>query len=274
MTSSPAKPCAACAAPASTPERRLRRGGRIVRCTRCGHLELRDFTVRPDADEFGDVDRGAYRRAMSPERRSSASAIVLEVADSAGLQSYGIDPSLSAVEDARRRGLRVRHGHFPDEDWDRRDWGVITYMDVLEHIVDLDSIMRETVARVRRGGFLAVQVPVSTGIVYRTAALLDRASGGRMDGPFRRMLQTEFPYPHVHYFRRSSLEALFARFGLRTVRVSRGPIATGNFAARVAFRDRIRFPDRVQAAGLRVLAAAGHAGGRDDLLRLIARREA
>jgi SAM-dependent methyltransferase len=287
--------CAACAAASLVHTRALRRGGELLRCGRCGHRQLGDWDARPEADEFAGVDPEAYERAMSAERCSSARALVdellgvgakgplldvgcsfgwlIEVASEAGFQAFGVDPSESAVQAARSRGLQVRHGHFPEEDWERGDWGVVTYMDVLEHIADVDSAVSETVRRLRPGGLLAVQVPVSTGAVFRTADEIDRWSGGRVDGPLRRMLQMEFPYPHVHYFSPRSLQALLERFGLRPLRVSYGPIATGNFADRVSFRNSVTAGQRVEALGLRVLVAVGRVTGREDLLRVVARRE-
>src|SRR5262249_10166123 len=142
---------------------------------------------------------------------------LLEVAGDAGFEAYGIDPSESAVEVARSRGLRVKHGHFPEEDWNRQDWAVITYMDVIEHIDDLERMLSQTVRRLRPSGYLGIQVPVSTGAVFRAANLLERASLGRIDWPLRRLLQLDFPYPHLHYFNRGSLEHLLSRYGLETV---------------------------------------------------------
>jgi SAM-dependent methyltransferase len=233
---------------------------------------------------------------MESERRGSAEGIVsalarlgatgplldvgcsfgwlLEVAERAGLEAYGVDASESAAVSARSRGLKVRCGHFPEEDWGRRDWAVITYMDVLEHISDLESAMTETVARLRPGGFLGIQVPVSSGAVFLVADALDRISLGRVDGPLRRMMQIEFPYPHLHYFSRGSLEQLLRRFGLETVAFSCDPIATANLVDRVSWHKNASAAERVEAAGLKLLLAAGKATGRNDLLRLIARRPA
>ncbi len=197
---------------------------------------------------------------------------LLEVAERARLEAYGVDPSESAVAAARARGLRVRRGHFPEEDWGRRDWAVITYMDVLEHIPDLDFALARTVERLRPGGFLGIQVPVSTGAVFRAAAVLEHASLGRIDQPLRRLLQIEFPYPHVHYFNRRSLEELLRRFGMEPVSFRFDPIATGNLVDRVSWRQKASLIERLEAAGLRLLLAAGQAAGRNDLLRMIARR--
>jgi SAM-dependent methyltransferase len=231
---------------------------------------------------------------MEGERRGSAEALIgdlvrlkaggplldvgcsfgwlLEMAERAGLEAYGVDPSESAVAAAHARGLRVRRGHFPEEDWGRRDWAVITYMDVLEHIRDLDFALARTVERLRPGGFLGIQVPVSTGAVFRAAAVLEHASLGRIDQPLRRLLQIEFPYPHLHYFNRGSLEELLRRFGMEVIAIRFHPIAAGNLVDRVSWRKKASPVERAEAACLKLLLTAGRLTGRNDLLRLIARR--
>ncbi|MFN2386933.1 MAG: class I SAM-dependent methyltransferase [Thermoanaerobaculia bacterium] len=250
--------------------------------------------MRPDADEYAGVDPEAYRRSMWPERESAAIALVgdllragasgplldvgcsfgwlLRVASRAGFDAHGIDPSESAVAAARAAGLSVRGGLFPHEDFGRRDWGVITFMDVIEHLPELDATLAAAVSRLRPGGLLAVQVPVSTGAVFAAARTVEAMTGGAVDGPLRRMLQTDFPYPHLHYFSRRSLETLLGRLGLTTVLASEGPIATGHMVDRVSWRARPTLGHRLQAAGLWLAVAGGRAVGRNDLLRLVARR--
>jgi len=288
--------CPACRSLSVRVLRVLRRDGQLAECTQCGHLLLLGCPPQTRHDVYEGVDEDSYVRSMESERRGSAEGIVsalarlgatgplldvgcsfgwlLEVAERAGLEAYGVDASESAAASSRSRGLKVRCGHFPEEDWGRRDWAVITYMDVLEHISDIESAMAETVARLRPGGFLGIQVPVSSGAVFLAADALDRISLGRVDGPLRRMLQIEFPYPHLHYFSRGSLEQLLRRFGLETVAVSCDPIATANLVDRVSWRKNASVAERVEATGLKLLLAAGKATGRNDLLRLIARRTA
>lgn len=225
---------------------------------------------------------GAARSLMSDLKAAGAAGPLLDVgcsygwmleaASEAGFEAYGVEPSPSAVESARARGLQVRRGHFPEEDWGRRDWGVISYLDVLEHIEDVDGALEETARRLRPGGFLALQLPVSTGAVYRFASSLEGLTLGLADGPLRRMLQLAYPYPHVHYFCRSSVEALLARFGFETVRASFEPIATGNLEDRVSWSPTVTPSQRIQALGLGVVLRLGRLTGRNDILRIVSRR--
>ena len=196
---------------------------------------------------------------------------LLQEAAAAGIEAYGIDPSATAVESATAAGLAVRQGFFPEEDWGKQDWGVIAFMDVLEHIPDLDAVLKAAVRRLRPGGAIAIQVPVSTGAVFQTASFLERITGGTLAEPLGRMLQLGFPYPHVHYFCRRSLEALLSRFGFGRLTAVDAPIATGNFADRVSWSRKISPAQRLEAAGLAAVVAFGRMIGRSDLLRVVAR---
>jgi SAM-dependent methyltransferase len=254
---------------------------------------LDGYRIRSGEDEFAGVDPESYRRSMWPERSCAARRMVADLlqakipgplldvgcsfgwlvqeAASAGIEAYGVDPSATAVNSATAAGLAVRRGFFPDEDWGRQDWGVIAFMDVLEHIPDLDSVLEAATRRLRPDGFIAIQVPVSTGAVFQIALILERISGGALAEPLYRMLQLEFPYPHVHYFRRRSLDALLSRFGFRSLIAAQAPIATGNFADRVSWSRKISLGQRLEAAGLAAVVAAGRAIHRSDLLRVVAR---
>jgi len=288
-------PCGACGFGVLQTLRGLRGGERLLLCGSCEHLQLDGYRIRSGEDEFAGVDPESYRRSMWPERSDAARRMVAELVEAqipgplldvgcsfgwllreaaaAGIAAYGVDPSPTAVEAARAAGLAVKRGFFPEEDWGRRDWGVIAFMDVLEHIPELEQVLEAVRRRLRPGGVLAIQVPVSTGAVFRTALALERISGGTVTEPLDRMLQLGFPYPHVHYFCRRSLEALLSRFGFRTLVATGSPIATGNFADRVSWSGTVSLSQRLQAAGLAALVAAGRLIHRSDLLRMVARLE-
>lgn len=288
-------PCGACGSGVLQAFRVLRGGARLLRCRTCKHIQLDGCEIRPGEDEFAGVDPESYRRSMWPERSAAARRMVADLAlakisgplldvgcsfgwlvreaAAAGIEAYGVDPSPTAVEAGTAAGLAVRGGFFPEEDWGRRDWGVIAFMDVLEHIPDLDHVLEAVKRHLSPGGVLAIQVPVSTGVVFRTALTLERISGGAVAEPLDRMLQLDFPYPHIHYFCRRSLEALLSRLGFRTLVATESPIATGNFADRVSWSGKISPWQRLQAAGLAALVATGRLIHRSDLLRVIARLE-
>lgn len=78
-----------------------------------------------------------------------------------GALCYGFDPAPEAVEYASRRGLNVRRAGmetmnvFPGEKFD-----VVTLMNVLEHLSDPVSVMKEIRSSVLNpGGILVIEVP-------------------------------------------------------------------------------------------------------------------
>jgi SAM-dependent methyltransferase len=256
--SAPHHRCAACGAATSRVVRRLGSGGELLRCSFCGHLQLGTLPPGDHGDEFASIDLATYQRAMAADRQVAARALIsaferlgvrgtwldvgcsfgwlVEEAGNAGFEAFGVDPSGQAVDSALSRGLRVRRGAFPDEDFDGASFDVITMMDVLEHFDDPSAAMRAVTDRLRRSGWVAIQVPVSTGIVFRTARLLEVLTAGSFSEPLRRMMQLDFAYPHVHYFNQRSLVTLLARHGFEVVDVAHQPIATGDFLERVSYQ--------------------------------------
>src|SRR5207249_2537480 len=61
---------------------------------------------------------------------------------------------------------------------------------------------------------VAIKVPVSDGLLYRTASVLARA---RVSGPLDQLYQVGTFPPHYSYFSRRSLAEFLARHGLRQV---------------------------------------------------------
>jgi 2-polyprenyl-3-methyl-5-hydroxy-6-metoxy-1,4-benzoquinol methylase len=76
-----------------------------------------------------------------------------------GWETYGIDPSGSAVAAAARRGARVHQGTLRDQPWERRSFQLITFEHALEHIPDPIEALRYARALLAPGGRLVVAVP-------------------------------------------------------------------------------------------------------------------
>ena len=68
--------------------------------------------------------------------------------------------------------------------------------------------------RLREGGLLVLNLPSSSGAVFRAATLLDRIG---LHGPLDRLWQRGFPSPHLSYFDPDGLASLAARHGFREV---------------------------------------------------------
>lgn len=117
-----------------------------------------------------------------------------------GFETYGTESNPVRVAECRSRGLRVFPSdidgfktveHFAPFDF-------IYSSHVLEHVIDVDSHIRQVAAMLRQGGFVYVETPDLSGesLVYQTHTVF-----------------------HVHTFSLASMLRLLAKHGLEAVRV-------------------------------------------------------
>lgn len=170
-----------------------------------------------------------------------------------GMPGVGIEPDPAIAEAARREGLDVRTGYFPEalEPLERSgSFDVIAFNDVLEHISDLPGTLAACRKLLAPDGRLVVSAPSSEGALYRAAVALRRL--GRRS-PLSRLWQEGFPSPHLSYFSPESLDRLMARHGL-SLRARRRlrTISCRGLADRVGFdsRNRSRLTIALLAAAL------------------------
>lgn len=138
----------------------------------------------------------------------------VELARGRGLQAEGIEPDEHVCELARRRGVPLRPGFFPQALQDGERFDAIVFNDVFEHIPDAAGILRACHERLAENGVLVINLPSSRGVFYRTSQLLQRLGAG---GSFDRMWQKGLPSPHVHYFDAANLARLGGRHRFEAV---------------------------------------------------------
>lgn len=138
----------------------------------------------------------------------------LDAARGRGYQVSGIEPDRVVAADAVRRGHAVAHGLFPDALPAGTQLDVIVFNDVFEHLPDPRTAMRAVHDALRPQGLVAINLPSSRGVFYRTAEAL-RCVGWR--APHDRMWQVGFPSPHLSYFHPDALARLAADCGLEEV---------------------------------------------------------
>ena len=71
----------------------------------------------------------------------------------------GIESDPRAVEVARRTGLDVRQGLFPNPDLDSARFDAVTLNHVLEHLADPIAALREAFRVLKPGGLLSITTP-------------------------------------------------------------------------------------------------------------------
>ncbi|MDA5193136.1 class I SAM-dependent methyltransferase [Govanella unica] len=140
----------------------------------------------------------------------SAEGWFLKAATEAGFDARGIEPSPGGAQ-----AQPIDKGFFPQDLSDPGPYDIVVFNDVYEHFDDPVQTIRDVEALLAPGGRVVINLPMSSGILYRIAGLLDAVG---LHGPLDRLWQRGLPSPHMTYFNRRNLTALVTRHtGLRFV---------------------------------------------------------
>ena len=226
-------------------------------CEDCG-LEVATFNVHIDHRQKGeDIDEDEREIALRPIREANFDKLLdwvlarrayttqldvkprlLDVGCAHGwflekaspyFEVFGIEPDAEVASRTIARGFSVRRGYFPDVLNDDEMFDVIVFNDVLEHIPNVVSDLRECKKHLREGGIVLVNAPDRRGFLYRIACTLSRFGVG---GGFDRLWQKGLPSPHLYYFDTKSLSVAADKAGLNIVDSLKLPslIARGLYA--------------------------------------------
>jgi len=133
-----------------------------------------------------------------------ATGSFLEVADAEGWEVYGLERSPYASRVARRKfGDRIYEGILEDAHYADETFDFITLSDLLEHIRDLQSFMREVFRILKSSGFLMIETP-------NVASLSCRLMGGRW---------VHYKAEHLYYFSPDTLRELLVRHDFTPLRI-------------------------------------------------------
>jgi SAM-dependent methyltransferase len=207
--------------------------GDIVRCERCGHMQV-DPMPAPEtlAEEYARAASDAYigeeagqrvtaRQALDRiERYTARSPRLLDVgcwvgfllaeARQRGWQATGIEPSVFASGYARERlGLEVLTADLSSAPLEGRVFDAVAMADVIEHLRAPDeelAIVRELLAP---GGLVWLAIP---------------DAGSRVARVLGRRWWSVLP-THVQYFTRDSIAVLLERCGFEVLDVATAPKA-------------------------------------------------
>ena len=134
------------------------------------------------------------------------SGLFMELAKERGYSMLGMEPSSGAYEIAKQKSLNVIQGMFPEDLPERLRFDFIIFNDVFEHLPDAYSALRCCADHLKPGGVICINVPVSSGPIYRVAhALIKIKVAGDI---YRRLWQIGTPSPHKYYFSRKSMKGL------------------------------------------------------------------
>jgi SAM-dependent methyltransferase len=135
----------------------------------------------------------------------AATGFFLELARQRGWQVHGIEPSDAAAERARAKNLDVRTGVLREGIFAPASFEAITMWDVIEHVTDPQSAIRDAAALLKPGGVLAVNTPDS-------GCLLAKLLGSRW--------HLVVPPEHLNLFHRRSLISLLTCNGFEILAVA------------------------------------------------------
>lgn len=207
--------------------------GRILRCSKCRSC-FRSF--RPDADQLGQLYRGAddlvyegefqnRSRTATRHRRiieqhhpqpgtivdvGCASGMFLRLMADHGWTVYGIEPATAQCEKARSilpKSANIQHSTLEKATLPT-NVDVVTLWDVLEHVPNPSEFLQLCSSVLRPSGYLALNVP-------RIDSLPAQLMGSRWP-----LLLAE----HLNYFSLTGLRILGKQAGLELVATGRRPV--------------------------------------------------
>ncbi len=105
-----------------------------------------------------------------------ATGQVLQVAREYGWQAAGVEISAWAAENARKKGFEIYTGTLEGARYAECSMDVVTMFDVIEHIPDPRTTLREIHRILRPGGALVLQTPNADGfgarVLYRSRSMI------------------------------------------------------------------------------------------------------
>ena len=192
---------------------------KIIQCCHCG---LRRTYPVPSQDYDEDYHQ-KYRgqgihphhllllgevRKIKPEGKlldiGCSIGLLLDKAREWGYETYGCDVSVTASQYAREKGHDIITGTVEEAAFPESNFDVIYMNQVLEHVLDLESLFRDLRKIIKDAGILAISVPDS-------GSLLVRYFGDKWIG-------YQFQ-EHVWQFTGKSLSMVLRKHGFKPIKV-------------------------------------------------------
>lgn len=130
--------------------------------------------------------------------------VMVELAQQAGWDAWGVEPSTWAAKQAQERGLHVINGTLADANLEPGYFDVVTMWDVIEHLTDPAAEVRQVSRVLKKGGVFAIHT-------------ID------IESWFARLMGKRWPWlmeMHLYYFSPRTLGKMLNQMGFEVVRSS------------------------------------------------------
>jgi 2-polyprenyl-3-methyl-5-hydroxy-6-metoxy-1,4-benzoquinol methylase len=236
---------------------------RVVRCARCRLVradplpspeqklatETKDYATDEACPEVQDmfanyhrdfvedpIIRRMRRHLAELEETLGKAGVVLDVGVGTGIflhlaRERGWEPmgvelcEERATEAAEEFELPIAVGAFEDQRFDGRRFDAVTMLDVLEHVPDPMTMLRQAHAVLRPGGAVFVAVPNEASLLTVLVGAYARAGGPRA----AKLLGRLYVPVHLHYFTPKTLTGVLEKAGFRVVHVRDEPVYLGRY---------------------------------------------
>jgi 2-polyprenyl-3-methyl-5-hydroxy-6-metoxy-1,4-benzoquinol methylase len=224
--------CPSCGNETSFSFRFEKKGRRFWRCCECKLEKQHPLPTEQDLKDYYEdsYDVGMYRdfaaanemkvltaRQRIKELKKSvsldgkwldvgcANGVFVKEAIALGIDAEGVELSENAVAEGKDQGIPISAGTIADLDGDVK-YDCITAFDVLEHVIDPESFMRDITNRLKPGGHVVLTVP-------NCSSLPAKLMGSRW--------YFYIPEEHLHYFDPDKIESFASRMGTEHVSTRR-----------------------------------------------------
>jgi 2-polyprenyl-3-methyl-5-hydroxy-6-metoxy-1,4-benzoquinol methylase len=149
-----------------------------------------------------------------------------------GMVPIGIDVAARAVAAARQEGIEAYQGLLDEAPAQLTGLPLITAIDVIEHVPDPGTFLKQIRSRLAPDGILYLETPNIRSAVYALGRALSHVIASSRSG----MIQRLFPPQHVQYFTTHSLRRIASEAGLEVVRLDTRILPLSDIAASLTTR--------------------------------------
>lgn len=135
-----------------------------------------------------------------------------------GADPLGLEPDSEAAKDALDKNLPVELISFEAFAVSEQKYDAIVFNDVFEHIQDPVQALEKSCRLLKSSGFILINVPVSSGLIFRVVTLAARLG---IKSPFQRIWADGLCSPHIYFYNENNLKALLAKYHFELIESGR-----------------------------------------------------